>query len=247
MATLSSCLIWQIISFILPPNEYGCVYAWTALGLRSTYRRCRFWEKNHLFRWRSLGALRVYKQAKLPNLGHRKPPRIRWKDDAPKTSHCLVRIFIQRHNWIIFLGKWARSGCYSQWQSLSGHVERISFTKIEEEDIGNIWFQQDGAMFHTAEVTLDVQDRIISPRADVVWKPRTCDLTPLDHYLWGAVKDKFYADKPEAIEALKDNIREAIDKIQLHTIDNVLKNWTDRLGYSMASRGSHLSEIICHY
>ena len=22
------CLIWQIISFTLPPNEYGCVYAW---------------------------------------------------------------------------------------------------------------------------------------------------------------------------------------------------------------------------
>ena len=32
MVTLSSCLIWQIISFILPPNEYACVYAWTTLG-----------------------------------------------------------------------------------------------------------------------------------------------------------------------------------------------------------------------
>ena len=40
----------------------------------------------------------------------------------------------------------------------------------------------------------------------------------------GAVKDKFYADKPETIDALKDNIREAIGEIQLHTIDNVLKN-----------------------
>ena len=28
----SSCLIRQIISFILPPNEYGCVYACTTLG-----------------------------------------------------------------------------------------------------------------------------------------------------------------------------------------------------------------------
>ena len=27
MVTLTSCLIWQIISFILPPNNYGCVYA----------------------------------------------------------------------------------------------------------------------------------------------------------------------------------------------------------------------------
>ena len=65
-------------------------------------------------------------------------------------------------------------------------------------------------------------------------------MTPLDYYLWGAVKDKCYADKPETIDALKDNIREAIGEIQLDKIDNVLKNWTDR----MASRVSHLNEII---
>ena len=60
-------------------------------------------------------------------------------------------------------------------------------------------------------------DRIISRTADVVWPPRGCNLTPLDHYLWGAVKDKCYVDQPETIDTLKDNIRE----IQLHTIDNV--------------------------
>ena len=103
------------------------------------------------------------------------------------------------------------------------------FTKIEVEDIGNIWFQQDSATCHTAEATLDVlrgvfEDRIISHRADVVWPPRKCDLIPLDYYLWGAYRNKCYADKPETIDALKDNIREAIGEIQLNTIDNVLKN-----------------------
>ena len=72
-------------------------------------------------------------------------------------------------------------------------------------------------------------------------------MTPLDNYLWGAVKDKCNADKPEIIDALKGNIREAIGEIQVHTIDNVLENWTDRVGYAMASRGSHLNEIIFHY
>ena len=73
-------------------------------------------------------------------------------------------------------------------------LNEFLFTKIEEEeDIGNIWFQQDGATSHTAEATLDVlgtvfEDRIISRRADVVWPLRTCNLTPLDYYLWGAVK-----------------------------------------------------------
>ena len=92
-----------------------------------------------------------------------------------------------------------------------------------------------------------VEDRIINRRADVVWPFRSCDLTPLDYYLWRALKDKCYADKLETIDALKDNIREAIVEILLHTIDNVLKNWTDRVGYCMASRGSNLNEIIFHY
>ena len=50
-------------------------------------------------------------------------------------------------------------------------LNEFLFTKIEEEDIDNIWFQQNGATCHTAEITLDVlrpdfEDRIISRRAD---------------------------------------------------------------------------------
>ena len=56
-------------------------------------------------------------------------------------------------------------------------LNEFLFTKIEEENIGSIWFKQDGATCHTAETTLDVlrlafEDRIISRRADVVWPPR---------------------------------------------------------------------------
>ena len=53
---------------------------------------------------------------------------------------------------------------------------------------------------------------------------RSFDLTPLNYYLWDAVKDKCYADKPETTDGLKDNIREAIGEIQLHTVDNVFKS-----------------------
>ena len=123
-------------------------------------------------------------------------------------------------------------------------LNEFLFIKIEEQDIGNIWFQQDGSRYHTVAATLDVlhpvfKDRIISRRADVVWPPRSCDLTPLDQYWWGAVKDKCYADKPETIAALKDNIREAIGEIQLHTIDNALKMCQPRQQVN--------NEIIFHY
>ena len=92
-------------------------------------------------------------------------------------------------------------------RQLPGHIEPFFVNKIEEEDICNIWFQKDDATCHTAEVTFivlrpDFEDRIISRRADVVWPPRSCDLTPLGYYLWSTVKDKCYADKPETIDAL---------------------------------------------
>ena len=108
-------------------------------------------------------------------------------------------------------------------------LNEVLFTKIEEEDIGNIWFQKDGASCHTAETTLDVLrpvfgERIISIRADVVWSTRSCDLTLLNYYLWCAVKDQCYGDKSKTIDVVKDNIWETIGEIQLHTIDNVLKN-----------------------
>ena len=52
-------------------------------------------------------------------------------------------------------------------------LNEFLFTKIEVEDNGNIWFQQDDAMCQTAEAILDVlrpvfKDCIISRRADVV-------------------------------------------------------------------------------
>ena len=66
-------------------------------------------------------------------------------------------------------------------------LNEFLFTKIED--------------CHTAEAeaeaTLDVlrhvfEDRIISRRADVVWLPRSCDLTPLDYYLWLCLQGQYW-------------------------------------------------------
>ena len=245
MVTLSSCLIWQIISFILPPNEYGCVYAWTTLGSGPaidlqkmpilTKKKIIFSDEAHF----DLGG---YGSEKLSHLGHRKPASIHWKADAPKTSHCLVRIVVQRHNWAIFLWKWARRDRYSQWRSLAGYVERIFVHKnlrggYWQHLISTGWGYVPHWRSYTPCFAPCFWRSHYQPQADVIWSSRSSDLTPLYYYLWGAVK-------PEKIDALKDNIREAIGEIQLHTIDNMLKNWTDCVGYCMASRGSHLMKLF---
>ena len=85
-------------------------------------------------------------------------------------------------------------------------LNEFLFTKIEQEDIGNIWFQQREATCHTAQATHYVlrpvfENRIISRRADVVWPPLSCHLLPLEFYLWDAVKDKCCTQKLGTIYA----------------------------------------------
>ncbi|GFY34985.1 transposase [Trichonephila clavipes] len=78
----------------------------------------------------------------------------------------------------------------------------------------------------------------------VNWPPRSCDLTPLDYFLWGYVKSLVYADKPQTLDHLEDNIRRVIADIRPQMLETVIENWTSRLDYIRASRGSHMPEII---
>ncbi|GFU82173.1 hypothetical protein TNCV_4466241 [Trichonephila clavipes] len=76
------------------------------------------------------------------------------------------------------------------------------------------------------------------------WPPRSCDLTPLDYFLWGYVKSLVYADKPQTLDHLEDNIHRVIADIRPQMLEKVIENWTSRLDYIRASRGSHMPEII---
>ncbi|GFU25642.1 transposable element Tc3 transposase [Trichonephila clavipes] len=85
------------------------------------------------------------------------------------------------------------------------------FVQILQE----LWFQQDGATCHTARVTIELLkdtfgDRLISHFGPVNWPPRSCELTPLDYFLWGYVKSLVYVDKPQTLGHLEDNIRRVI-------------------------------------
>ncbi|GFU41835.1 hypothetical protein TNCV_3873061 [Trichonephila clavipes] len=87
-------------------------------------------------------------------------------------------------------------------------------------------------------------DRLSSRFGPVNWPPRSCDLTPLDYFLWGYVKSLVYADKPQTLDHFEDNIRRVIADIRPQMLERVIENWTSRLDYIGASRGSPMPEII---
>ncbi|GFT86619.1 uncharacterized protein TNCV_5123691 [Trichonephila clavipes] len=128
-------------------------------------------------------------------------------------------------------------------------ITNISIPELNNHDIQELWFQQDGATCHTARATIDLLkdtfgDRLISRFGPVNWPPRSCDLTPLHYFLWGYVKSLVYADKPQTLDHLEDNIRRVIVDIRPQMLEKVIKNWTSRLDYIRASRGSSMPEII---
>ena len=72
------------------------------MGLRSTFRRCRFWQKKKM----------IFSDEAHFDLGGyvNKQNWCIWgteshafKADTSKTRHCLVRILVQGHNWTISL------------------------------------------------------------------------------------------------------------------------------------------------
>ncbi|GFY12478.1 putative DD41D transposase [Trichonephila clavipes] len=128
-------------------------------------------------------------------------------------------------------------------------ITNFFIPELNNHDVQELWFQQDGATCQTARATIDLLkdtfgDRLISSFGPVNWPPRSCDLTPLDYFLWGYVKSLVYADKPQTLDHLEDNIRRVIADIRPQMLEKVIENWTSRLDYIRPSRGSYMPEII---
>ncbi|GFV54071.1 uncharacterized protein TNCV_1071941 [Trichonephila clavipes] len=108
-------------------------------------------------------------------------------------------------------------------------ITNFSIPELNNHDVQELWFQQDGATCHTDRATIDLLkdtfgDRIISRFGPVNWPPRSCDLTPLDYFLCGYVKSLVYADKPQTPDHLEDNIRRVIADIQPQMLEKVIEN-----------------------
>lgn len=91
------------------------------------------------------------------------------------------------------------------------------------EDRVSIYFQQDGAPPHQLNQVRTLLQRMfrgkwISTNGPIRWPPRSPDLTPLDFYFWGYLKDEVYKSKYANVEELQIKIRQVIRSIDGRTI-----------------------------
>lgn len=107
-----------------------------------------------------------------------------------------------------------------------------------------IWFQQDGATAHTSNTAMPVlrelfPNKLISQRGDIPWPPRSPDLTPMNFFLWGYLKNKVYDTNPRSIDALKENIRREMASITELTCCAVIDSFRRRLQECRDRKGLH--------
>lgn len=88
----------------------------------------------------------------------------------------------------------------------------------EQYQNDDFYFQQERAPPHfalTVRALLDLKfpNRWIGHRGAIDWLPRSPDLTPMDFFFWGTVKDKVFARKPRTVESMIQFILEACQEI----------------------------------
>ena len=121
--------------------------------------------------------------------------------------------------------------------------------EMEEMDVADAWFQQEGATAHTAQRSVQVlremfPEKLISLRGDVGWPAHSHDLAPCDFFLLGYLKSKVYTHRPENLQALKDAICQEIASIPPAMTERVMRAFRNRLEECIANDGHHLGDII---
>lgn len=120
---------------------------------------------------------------------------------------------------------------------------------IVGNNFANTWFQQDGAAPHyglnvRAYLNNIFPSRWIGRRGEIEWPPRSPDLTPLDFFFWGYLKDRVYRNKPASIEELKQNIRDEVELLDQITIKNAVGAFYHRLAHCQQANGEQFEHLL---
>ena len=85
-------------------------------------------------------------------------------------------------------------------------INEFLWPELEDMDVADFYFQDD-ATCHTSGETIGLlrekfPGQVICRNGAYNWPPRSCNLTPLDFFLWSYVEDKIYADAPQSIQEI---------------------------------------------
>lgn len=103
------------------------------------------------------------------------------------------------------------------------------------QNLLNLKFQLDGSPIHNAFLVREwlnehFENRWIGRNSPLIeWPPRSPDLTPLDFFLWGLLKQKVYKTRPQTVPELRVRILQACAEITPEQLRKVTMNVRKRI------------------
>lgn len=116
--------------------------------------------------------------------------------------------------------------------------------------LNTIWFQQDGAPPHNANrvgeyLSEMFPGKVISNNGDIRWPARSPDLSPLDYYLWGTMKDSIYKTTPHNMNELREAIITTLrSKIRRRDISRAVNNMRKRMELCLEVEGGVFEHLL---
>lgn len=114
-----------------------------------------------------------------------------------------------------------------------------------------IWYQQDGAPAHNAGNVIGYlndrfDNRVIATNTPNPWPARSADLTPLDFYLWGTIKNKVYGSNfhYNNVEELREEVLAAFNHVHRNTLRTVTNSVVKRYRLCVHENGQHFEHLL---
>lgn len=128
---------------------------------------------------------------------------------------------------------------------------RNSLEEIPQHEREGMYFHQDGCGPHNAGnvreyLTETFGNNWIGTNGPIRWPPRSPDLTPIDFYLWGKLKNKIYSRQIMDIADLRNRFNQAINEITVNELEAVLRRTRQRAELCIEENGQHFEHLIGH-
>lgn len=119
----------------------------------------------------------------------------------------------------------------------------------EIQGIHDIYFQQDGAPSHNAHRVRDILNlhfggNWLGTSGPIRWPARSPDMTPMDFFLWGFLKNLIYSAHFNNINELERNFRLSLRKVSRIHLYNALRNIEKRCRFCIQYNGLQFENRI---
>lgn len=112
-----------------------------------------------------------------------------------------------------------------------------------------MWYLHDGAPVHNTAPIRDhlntkFENRWIGRGGPTDWPARSPDLTKVDFFFWGFIKNEVYKTPPTTRDDMKERIRAAFQSVTVNMLRNVSQSFERRLQHCIDNNGEHFEHLV---